>query len=154
MRAHLAVRETLVRTRSKYISLIGALARREGCRIEAGPSPSFARRVEAAGLPAHTLAQIEPLLGMLAALNEQIKAADRRLEQIVKTDEIVKRLCSVPGVGPVVATTFAATLDDASRFLGAKHVRCTSDLCRASTARASGSAAAGSARPGAPAPGR
>ena len=32
-------------------------------------------------------------------------------------------LFSVPGVGPVVATTFAATLDDASRFLGAKHVR-------------------------------
>ncbi|MDQ3803594.1 MAG: IS110 family transposase, partial [Acidobacteriota bacterium] len=123
VRAHLAVRETLVRTRSKYISLIGALARREGCRIEAGPSPSFARRVEAAGLPAHTLAQVEPLLLMLKALNEQIKAADKRLEEIAKADEVVQRLCSVPGVGPVVAMTFAATLDDASRFLGAKHVR-------------------------------
>ena len=123
VRAHLAVRETLVRTRSKYISLIGALARREGCGIKAGPSPSFARRVEQAGLPAHILAQIEPLLVMLAALNEQIKLADRHLEQIVKADEVVQRLCSVPGVGPVVATTFAATLDDASRFLGAKHVR-------------------------------
>jgi transposase len=123
VRAHLAVRETLVRTRSKYISLIGALARREGCRIEAGPSPSFARRVEAAGLPAHTLIQIEPLLAMLGVLNEQIKLADKRLEEIVKADEAVQRLCSVPGVGPVVATTFAATLDDASRFLGAKHVR-------------------------------
>jgi len=33
VRAHLAVRETLIRTRSKYIVLIGALARREGCRI-------------------------------------------------------------------------------------------------------------------------
>jgi transposase len=123
VRAHLAVRETLVRTRSKYISLIGALARREGCRIKAGPSPSFARRVAEAGLPAHTLVQIEPLLVMLGVLNEQIKLADKRLEEIVKADEVVQRLCSVPGVGPVVATTFAATLDDASRFLGAKHVR-------------------------------
>jgi transposase len=123
VRAHLSVREALIRTRTKYISLIGALARREGCRIGAGPSPSFARRVEEAGLPAHTLAQIEPLLAMLAALNEQIKAADRRLEEIVRADEVVQRLCSVPGVGPVVATTFAATLDEASRFLGAKHVR-------------------------------
>jgi transposase len=123
VRAHLSVRETLVRTRSKYISLIGALARREGCRIEAGPSPSFARRVAEAGLPAHTLAQIEPLLAMLGVLNEQIKSANKRLEEIVKADEVVQRLCSVPGVGPVVATTFAATLDDASRFLGAKHVR-------------------------------
>jgi transposase len=117
------VRETLVRTRSKYISFIGALARREGCRIKAGPSPSFARRVELAGLPAHTLAQIEPLLVMLKTLNEQIKAADKRVEEIAKADEVVQRLCSVPGVGPVVATTFAATLDDSSRFLGAKHVR-------------------------------
>ncbi|HWW73768.1 MAG TPA: IS110 family transposase, partial [Pyrinomonadaceae bacterium] len=123
IRAHLAVRETLVRIRSKYISLIGALARREGCRIEAGPSPIFARRVAEAGLPTHTLMQIEPLLVMLKALNEQIKSADKRLEEIVKADEVVQRLCSVPGVGPVVATTFAATLDDASRLLGAKHVR-------------------------------
>lgn len=117
------MRESLIRTRTKYISLIGALSRREGCRIKAGPSPSFARRVEEAGLPAHTLAQIEPLLVMLKALNEQIKAADRRLEEVAKADEVVQRLCSVPGVGPVVATTFAATLDGASRFLGAKHVR-------------------------------
>jgi transposase len=123
VRAHLSVRETLVRTRSKYISLISALARREGCGIKAGPSPSFARRVEQAGLPARVLEQIEPLLGMLAVLNEQIRLADKRLEEIVKADAVVQRLCSVPGVGPVVATTFAATLDDASRFLGAKHVR-------------------------------
>lgn len=123
VRAHLLVRETLVRTRSKYISFIGALARREGCRIKAGPSPSFARRVELAGLPAHTLAQVEPLLVMLKSLNEQIKAADKRVEEIAKADEVVQRLCSVPGVGPVVATTFAATLDNSSRFLGAKHVR-------------------------------
>ena len=117
------MRETLVRTRSKYISLIGALARRKGYRIKAGPSPSFARRVELAGLPAHTLAQIEPLLVMLKTLNEQIKAADKRVEEIAKADAVVQRLCSVPGVGPVVATTFVATLDNSSRFLGAKHVR-------------------------------
>ena len=40
VRAHLTVREALIRTRSKYIVLIGALARREGCRIKAGPPPT------------------------------------------------------------------------------------------------------------------
>src|SRR5215216_825354 len=68
VRAHLAVRETLVRTRSRYISLIGALARREGCGIKAGPSPSFARRVEQAGLPAHTLARIAQRRGKATAV--------------------------------------------------------------------------------------
>ncbi len=123
VRAHLAVRENLVRTRAKYISLIGALARREGCRIKSGVSRSFAARVGEAELPAHVLAQVEPLLVMLEALNEQIRKADERLAEVVRGDEVVRRLCSVPGVGPVIATTFAATLDGASRFQGAKHVR-------------------------------
>src|SRR5437763_447500 len=86
IRAHLAVRETLVRTRAKYISLIGALARREGCRIKSGVSRSFAARVEQAALPQHVLVQIEPLLIMLKSLNEQINKADERLAEIVKDD--------------------------------------------------------------------
>jgi transposase len=68
-------------------------------------------------------ARIEPLLLLLEMLNEQIKKADHHLAEIVKEDAVVQRLCSVPGVGPVIATTFAATLDDASRFRKAKHVR-------------------------------
>jgi transposase len=123
VRAHLAVREAMVRTRSRYISLIGALARREGCRIKSGVSRSFATRVEEAELPQHVLIQIEPLLIMLKSLNEQIKQADEKLAEIVKDDEVVKRLTSVPGVGPVTATTYAATLDGASRFQDAKQVR-------------------------------
>jgi transposase len=123
VRAHLAVRETLVRTRAKYISLIGALARREGCRIKSGVSRSFAARVEDAGLPAHVLAQVEPLLIMLESLNEQIRKADEKLAEIVRDDEVVRRLTTVPGVGPVTATTYAATLDGAARFRDAKQVR-------------------------------
>ena len=44
IRAQLLVRSTLVRTRSKYISLVSALARREGCRIATGGSNNFAAR--------------------------------------------------------------------------------------------------------------
>jgi transposase len=123
VRAHLAVRDTLVRTRAKYICLIGALSRREGCRIKSGVSRDFAARVEEAGLPAHVLAQIEPLLIMLRSLNEQIRKADERLAEIVRGDEVVRRLTTVPGVGPVTATTYAAVLDGAARFRDAKQVR-------------------------------
>lgn len=112
-----------MRTRAKYISLIGALARREGCRIPTGVSRSFAARVEQAELPQHVLVQIEPLLIMLKSLNEQIKLADEKVAEIVKDDEVVKRLTTVPGVGPVTATTYAATLDGAARFRDAKQVR-------------------------------
>jgi len=37
------------------------------------------------------MAQIELLLVMLEALNEQIKAADKRVEEIAKADEVVQR---------------------------------------------------------------
>ena len=51
VRSQLLVRSTLVRTRSKYISLFGSLARQEGCRIATGGSNNFCARVEAAGWP-------------------------------------------------------------------------------------------------------
>jgi transposase len=123
IRAQLLVRSTLVRTRSKYISLIGSLARREGCRIATGGSGNFIARVEAANLSAHVMEVIAPLFESLRMLNRQIDEADALLEKIVKEDEVVKRLCTVPGVGPVTATTFAATIDDATRFGAAKQVR-------------------------------
>jgi transposase len=123
IRAQLLVRSTLVCTRSKYISLIGSLARREGCRIATGGSTNFIARVEAANLPTHVMAAIAPLFESLRMLNRQIDEADALLEKIVKEDEVVKRLCTAPGVGPVTATTFAATIDDASRFGAAKQVR-------------------------------
>src|ERR1051325_6075584 len=123
IRVQLLVRSTLVRTRSKYISLIGSLARREGCRIATGGSNNFIARVEAANLPAHVMEVIAPLFESLRMLNRRIDEADALLEKVVKEDEVVKRLCTTPGVGPVTATTSPATIDDASRFGAAKQVR-------------------------------
>jgi CheY-like chemotaxis protein len=40
----------------------------------------------------------------------------------------VARLCTLPGVGPVTATGFAATLDDVKRCEGAKQVRAYLEL--------------------------
>lgn len=69
------------------------------------------------------MAAIAPLFESLRMLNRQIAEADAELEKIVKEDEVVRRLCTAPGVGPVAATTFAATIDDATRFGAAKQVR-------------------------------
>src|SRR3712207_2862959 len=71
IRAQLLVRSTLVRTRSKYISLIGSLARREGCRIATGGSNKFAARGGAANLPAHVVAALAPPLQRLPMLHPQ-----------------------------------------------------------------------------------
>lgn len=45
--------------------------------------------------------------------------ADEQLEVFAESDAEVKRLRTMPSVGPVTAAAFVATLDDAKRFKGA-----------------------------------
>ena len=51
VRGRLAVREALVQTRTKYISLVRALLRREGLRVRPGTSSSFVERVSELDIP-------------------------------------------------------------------------------------------------------
>jgi len=54
---------------------------------------------------------VEPLLIVRRALREQIVILHRRLLAIVRDDEVCRRLMTTPGVGPVVALTYRATVD-------------------------------------------
>lgn len=123
VRAKLAVREAMVRTRAKYISLIRSLLRRDGLRISSGTARSFLVRLAALSLSDELRQEVAPLVLLMDTLNEQIKQADDALAQLVTEDAVVKRLTSVPGVGPVTATCFVATLDDVNRFPDAKQAR-------------------------------
>jgi transposase len=73
IRARLAVRDTRVRTRAKYMSLISALARQEGCRIPTGYPEGFVARVEKLELPESLVLEVTPLLLVMKTLNVQIK---------------------------------------------------------------------------------
>ena len=59
---------------------------------------------------------VEPLLIVRRVLREQIAVLHRRLLAIVRDDEVCRRLMTVPGVGPVVALTYRATVDVPARF--------------------------------------
>ena len=56
-------------------------------------------------------ALVEPLLIVRRVLREQIGVLHRRLLAIVRDDEVCRRLMTIPGVGPVVALTYRATVD-------------------------------------------
>ena len=122
VRGRLAVREALVQTRTRYISVMRALLRREGLRVRSGTAECFSERVEALNLPPGLLMEIEPLLDALTCVNRQIKTATAGILRIAREHAIAKRLCTAPGVGPVTATAFVATLDTADRFRGASQV--------------------------------
>ncbi|WP_373371854.1 transposase [Archangium lansingense] len=118
MRAQLAVREALVRTRTRYIALVSALVRREGLRVADGEAESFARRVAALALPGWLMAEVAPLLSLMQHLNEQIAFLNGVLERVAHKDEQVSRLCTVPQVGPVTACAFVSAVDEPARFSG------------------------------------
>src|SRR6187399_790770 len=65
---------------------------------------------------------VEPLLIVRRALREQIVILHRRLLAIVRDDEVCRRLMTTPGVGPVVALTYRATVDVPARFRKSKSV--------------------------------
>jgi transposase len=65
---------------------------------------------------------VEPLLVVRRVLREQFVIQHRRLLAIVRGDEVCRRLMTVPGVGPVVALTYRATVDVPARFRRSKAV--------------------------------
>jgi transposase len=65
---------------------------------------------------------VEPLLVVRGVLRQQLGILHRRLLALVKDDEVCRRLMTVPGVGPVVALTYRATVDVPTRFHNSKAV--------------------------------
>src|SRR5471032_2216387 len=65
---------------------------------------------------------VEPLLVVRRVLREQFCVLHPRLLAIVRDDDVCRRLMTIPGVGPVVALTYRATVDVPARFHNSKAV--------------------------------
>lgn len=66
---------------------------------------------------------VERQLKAIEALTDQIEEASKQIEDVATKDEVCARLMTVPGVGPVTAVRFVATLDEVTRFKGAHSVQ-------------------------------
>ena len=122
VRAELAVRDVLVRTRVKCVSLVGALLRRHGIHLASGNVDGFVARVERQQLSEELQREIAPLLTLIRTASAELESADARIGRIAAEDPVIKRLRTVPGVGPITATAFVATLDTWERFAGPHQV--------------------------------
>ena len=123
VRSELAVRDALVRTRTRYVALIKARVRSEGLRLTQGDPEFTARKLVAlTELPDVTRDELEPLVALLEPINAALAAADARIAALVATDTIVRLLTTAPAIGPVTAAAFVATLDVVARFPSADHV--------------------------------
>ena len=121
--AALAVRDSLVRARTQQINLCRALLRASGLRVRSGAAASFVRRVGELEIEARLRATLAPSLAALEALNAELVGCERRLSEQARSDEVVRRLLTVPGVGAITALAFVAAVDEVGRFPHAKQVR-------------------------------
>ena len=65
---------------------------------------------------------VEPMLRARDALRAEFQVLHRAVLAIVREDAVCRRLMSVPGVGALVAVTFASAVDDPSRFRRSRDV--------------------------------
>jgi transposase len=122
VRLALAVRQSLVRTRTRWINQIRGQVRGAGLRLARGTTSTFVTRVQGLRLPPVRAAQLAPLLALLPPIQAAIAAADQQLAVWAGQDPATQTLQSVPGVGPLTALAFVAALDDVTRFPSAREV--------------------------------
>jgi len=67
-------------------------------------------------------AMIEPLLASAAAQREQIKRFDEEIAVQARASAAAQLLMTVPGVGPIAALAFSATIGDPGRFANSRAV--------------------------------
>jgi transposase len=94
-----------------------------GLKVGAVGSVKFEARIKelVKNLPDLALL-VEPLLIVRRVLRQQIGMLHRRLLAVVRDDAVCRRLMTTPGVGPVVALTYRATVDVPARFRNSKAV--------------------------------
>ena len=117
-RARLKVREQLVRAHGAMRNQLRGLLKLFGLRLGSATTP--AKRVERLqalfGQRPELEAVLVPLVTSLAALEAQSAASSRELKRRAAADPVCARLMTVPGVGPVNAMTFKASVEDPGRF--------------------------------------
>ena len=104
------------------MSLRGVL-RGFGLKVGRTTPRSFAARIRelVAGHPTLT-AVAEALLAARETLGEQLRGLEKRLRDQAREDARARLLMTTPGVGVIVALTFAAAVDDPGRFRSSKAV--------------------------------
>jgi transposase len=122
VRILLKARTHLVRQRRDTENAIRGLLGSLGLRFPKGTG-KLAGRVRAALEERPELrAAIGPLLSTVATMKREIERLDQAVMARAKSAPACRLLMSVPGIGPVTALAFAATIDDPTRFAKSRAV--------------------------------
>ena len=115
-------RDLLVKQRTQLVNMMRGQLAEFGINIPQGLERALmlARQIvegkEVPDLPGHAVKMLAILSRQTLAADEQIREINRDLLVLQKSDEMARRLATIPGVGPIGATAFAAAVTDPGQF--------------------------------------
>jgi transposase len=120
-RTLLGARHQLVTMRTQIDAQMRGMLKTVGLVLGTGNSDTLIQRAE-------KLTQGHPVMSSLVArlaevrrhIAMQVAALDREIRVLVRSEPTLKRLMTVPGIGPITALAFLSAVDDPARF---KHAR-------------------------------
>ena len=117
MRTLLMSREFFVNKLRDHENEIRGLLRPFGLKVGRVTAKDFGRRVRdpVSGNPRLEVC-IRALLDGRAAMMARLSVLHKELLRVTANDELCRRFMTIPGVGPVTALAFKATIDDPRRF--------------------------------------
>ena len=117
-RAHLRVREQLVKSHRDIANQLRGLLKLFGLRLGQVTTP--AKRHERVTLLLARMPTLRPallpLLEVLAALEGELVKVNKSLKARAARDPVARRLMTAPGVGPLTALVYKSAIEDPGRF--------------------------------------
>ncbi len=122
-RSLLVARRTVLGEMRSIENVVRAILREAGLKLGTPGRAAFAGRVrELAGDDPLVMPLVEPLLTVLATMLTALARLTRQVLDLVRKEAVCRRLMSVPGVGPITALAFRATIDRPGRFRRSRDV--------------------------------
>lgn len=122
-RSLLVARRTILNEMRSIENVVRAILREAGVKLGTPSRTAFADRVrELAGGDALVMPLVEPLLTILTTMLRELARLTKQVLDIVRREKPCRRLMSVPGVGPITALAFRATIDRPDRFRRSRDV--------------------------------
>src|SRR6201988_4754233 len=122
-KALLVSRALLVKIKRDIENQIRGLLKNLGLVIGRAKMNMFAvRAAQLAKDRSELLAAVDPLLKAGEAVEQQFLELDRNVLRLARNNAQVRRFMTAPGIGPVTALCFLATIDDPARFKGSRSV--------------------------------
>lgn len=122
-RSLLVARRTVMNEMRSIENVARAILREGGIKLGTPSRADFAGKArQMAASDPLVMALVEPLLAVLATMLEQFTQLTKQVLDVAKGEMTCRRLMSVPGVGPITALAFRATIDRPDRFRRSRDV--------------------------------